>query len=133
MQRKVQQAPIVLSSLSVCVCVLSMRVHVCLYLLLKGPHVGCIVVHTYVRLSALLSLPLPAPVCIREDEPYSTKGLDDQSKAVLEKVRANTREEYLKKGSATGSVRASDRLMRELMDIYRSNSYKNGKIHTHLL
>lgn len=61
-----------------------------------------------------------------EDEPYSTKGLDDQSKAVLEKVRANTREEYLKKGSATGSVRASDRLMRELMDIYRSNSYKNG-------
>ena len=88
---------------------------------------------TYVHLSALLSLPLPAPVCIREDEPYSTKGLDDQSKAVLEKVRANTREEYLKKGSATGSVRASDRLMRELMDIYRSNSYKNGKIHTHLL
>ena len=88
---------------------------------------------TYVRMSVCSPLSSPPPVCIREDEPYSTKGLDDQSKAVLEKVRANTREEYLKKGSATGSVRASDRLMRELMDIYRSNSYKNGKIHTHFL
>ena len=63
----------------------------------------------------------------RDDESYSTQGLDDHSKAVLEKVRANTREEYLKKGSASGSVRASDRLMRELKDIYSSTSYKNSE------
>jgi ubiquitin-conjugating enzyme E2 Q len=60
-----------------------------------------------------------------DDESYSTQGLDEHSKAVLEKVRANTREEYLQKGTASGSVRASDRLMRELKDIYSSSSYKN--------
>ena len=30
-------------------------------------------------------------------------------------------------GNATGSIRASDRLMRELSDIYKSDSYKKGK------
>ena len=38
----------------------------------------------------------------------------------------NTRKEYLE-GGGTSSVRATDRLMRELQDIYRSRSHKDGE------
>ena len=39
----------------------------------------------------------------------------------------STRQEYLQSGSASSSsVRASDRLMRELRDIYRSSNFKSG-------
>ena len=40
-------------------------------------------------------------------------------------MRLNTRQDYLT-GGATGSVRATDRLMRELQDIYRSQNFKDG-------
>ena len=33
---------------------------------------------------------------------------------------------HVTQGNATGSIRASDRLMRELSDIYKSDSYKKG-------
>ena len=47
---------------------------------------------------------------------------------MLEKIRMTTRQEYLQGGatSSTSSVRASDRLMRELRDIYRSLNFKEG-------
>lgn len=34
---------------------------------------------------------------------------------------------FLFQGAVSGSVQASDRLMKELRDIYRSQSYKTGK------
>jgi len=43
----------------------------------------------------------------------------------LEKLKQMQRQDYLK-GQPTGSVQATDRLMKELRDIYKSESYKNG-------
>ncbi|KAJ8981595.1 hypothetical protein NQ317_011874 [Molorchus minor] len=49
--------------------------------------------------------------------------------ATLERLRQNQRQDYLKvscdMGSVSGSVQATDRLMKELRDIYRSDSFKN--------
>lgn len=47
--------------------------------------------------------------------------------ATLERLRQNQRQDYLK-GSVSGSVQATDRLMKELRDIYRSDSFKKGKL-----
>lgn len=44
--------------------------------------------------------------------------------ATLERLRQNQRQDYLK-GAVSGSVQATDRLMKELRDIYRSESFKN--------
>ncbi|ESO87499.1 hypothetical protein LOTGIDRAFT_235001 [Lottia gigantea] len=44
---------------------------------------------------------------------------------VLERLKQNQRSSYLK-GSVSGSVQATDRLMKELRDIFRSDSYKKG-------
>uniref|UniRef100_A0A673HLL2 E2 ubiquitin-conjugating enzyme n=1 Tax=Sinocyclocheilus rhinocerous TaxID=307959 RepID=A0A673HLL2_9TELE len=50
--------------------------------------------------------------------------------AILEKIRKNQRQDHLNvsahSGAVSGSVQASDRLMKELREIYRSQSYKNG-------
>jgi len=45
--------------------------------------------------------------------------------ATLERLRQTQRQDYLK-GSVHGSVQATDRLMKELRDIYRSESFKNN-------
>lgn len=47
--------------------------------------------------------------------------------ATLERLRQNQRQDYLK-GSVSGSVQATDRLMKELRDIYRSDSFKKGQL-----
>jgi ubiquitin-conjugating enzyme E2 Q len=47
--------------------------------------------------------------------------------AVLERLRQSQRQDHLK-GSVSGSVQATDRLMKELRDIYRSESFKKGKL-----
>ena len=60
------------------------------------------------------------------DEVGGDIGIIDDKKVILERVRMNTRKEYLE-GGGTSSVRATDRLMRELQDIYRSKSLKDGK------
>ena len=60
------------------------------------------------------------------DEVSGDVGITDDKKVILERVRMNTRREYLE-GGGTSSVRATDRLMRELQDIYRSKSLKDGK------
>ena len=44
---------------------------------------------------------------------------------VLERLKANQRRDYLK-GTVSGSVQATDRLMKELRDIYKSPSFKSG-------
>ncbi|KAL9987282.1 hypothetical protein ACROYT_G001563 [Oculina patagonica] len=45
--------------------------------------------------------------------------------AVLERIRVNRREDHLK-GTVCGSIQATDRLMKELRDVYRSDSFKRG-------
>lgn len=52
-------------------------------------------------------------------------GIDTENIIILEKLKQNQRKDYLQ-GSVSGSVLATDRLMKELRDIYRSDSYKKG-------
>jgi ubiquitin-conjugating enzyme E2 Q len=64
-----------------------------------------------------------------EDEPSNKnkekEGIDGEHIATLERLKANQRQDYLQ-GTVVGSVQASDRLMKELRDIYRSDSFKRG-------
>ena len=64
-------------------------------------------------------------VCSDTDDVTGDVGITDDKKVILERVRMNTRKEYLQ-GATSGSVRATDRLMRELQDIYRSKCHKDG-------
>ncbi|XP_050401487.1 ubiquitin-conjugating enzyme E2 Q1 [Patella vulgata] len=67
---------------------------------------------------------------MEEDAQNDQKAKDDDKDielgnlAVLERLKQNQRLSYLK-GSVSGSVQATDRLMKELRDIYRSASFKN--------
>ncbi|XP_055699221.1 ubiquitin-conjugating enzyme E2 Q2 isoform X1 [Phlebotomus papatasi] len=63
------------------------------------------------------------------DEGRSTNKKDEmevEHLATLERLRQSQRQDYLKQGSVSGSVQATDRLMKELRDIYRSDSFKNN-------
>ena len=44
---------------------------------------------------------------------------------MLERLKAKQRGDYLK-GTVSGSVQATDRLMKELRDIYKSEDFKKG-------
>jgi len=44
---------------------------------------------------------------------------------ILEKLQQNQHQDYLK-GTVTGSVQATNRLMKELKDIYKSDTFKKG-------
>lgn len=57
---------------------------------------------------------------MRQDEELRTEHI-----AVLERLKAKQRGDYLK-GTVSGSVQATDRLMKELRDIYRSPSFQSG-------
>ncbi|XP_017850596.1 ubiquitin-conjugating enzyme E2 Q2 [Drosophila busckii] len=62
------------------------------------------------------------------DDVRSTNKKDDmevEHLATLERLRQSQRQDYLK-GSVSGSVQATDRLMKELRDIYRSDAFKNN-------
>lgn len=67
-----------------------------------------------------------------EDEPADSASgagkvkeeeMDSQHFATLERLRQTQRQDYLR-GAVSGSVQATDRLMKELRDIYRSDSSK---------
>ncbi|XP_076984599.1 ubiquitin-conjugating enzyme E2 Q2 isoform X2 [Tamandua tetradactyla] len=67
---------------------------------------------------------------MKEEEPLTGKksedeGIEKENLAILEKIRKTQRQDHLN-GAVSGSVQASDRLMKELRDIYRSQSYKTG-------
>ncbi|KPP67493.1 ubiquitin-conjugating enzyme E2 Q2-like [Scleropages formosus] len=69
---------------------------------------------------------------MKEEEPADGKkseddGIEKENLAILEKIRKNQRQDHLN-GAVSGSVQASDRLMKELREIYRSQSYKTGKV-----
>ncbi|KAI1301447.1 Ubiquitin-conjugating enzyme E2 Q1 [Halotydeus destructor] len=53
------------------------------------------------------------------------EGLSREHTATLERLKQSQRDSYLK-GSVSGSVQATDRLMKELREVYRSDSYKKG-------
>ncbi|XP_017095085.1 ubiquitin-conjugating enzyme E2 Q2 [Drosophila bipectinata] len=62
------------------------------------------------------------------DDVRSTNKKDDmevEHLATLERLRQSQRQDYLK-GSVSGSVQATDRLMKELRDIYRSDAFKKN-------
>ncbi|XP_064546661.1 ubiquitin-conjugating enzyme E2 Q2 isoform X4 [Drosophila montana] len=62
------------------------------------------------------------------DDVRNTNKKDDmevEHLATLERLRQSQRQDYLK-GSVSGSVQATDRLMKELRDIYRSDAFKKN-------
>jgi len=52
-------------------------------------------------------------------------GLSSEHSATLERLRQSQRQGYLN-GAVAGSVQATDRLMKELREIYRSQNFKDG-------
>uniref|UniRef100_A0A8D2M2E8 E2 ubiquitin-conjugating enzyme n=1 Tax=Zonotrichia albicollis TaxID=44394 RepID=A0A8D2M2E8_ZONAL len=67
---------------------------------------------------------------MKEEEPADGRktedeGIGKENLAILEKIKKNQRQDYLN-GAVSGSVQATDRLMKELRDIYRSPSFKGG-------
>ncbi|EDV26819.1 uncharacterized protein TRIADDRAFT_21996 [Trichoplax adhaerens] len=56
----------------------------------------------------------------KENESLSSRELE-----TLKKIKKTQMDDYLK-GTVSGSVTASDRLMKELKDVYQSAAYKNG-------
>ncbi|XP_077290820.1 ubiquitin-conjugating enzyme E2 Q2 isoform X2 [Arctopsyche grandis] len=62
-----------------------------------------------------------------EEAPRTAKKEDMEVEhlATLERLRQSQRQDYLA-GSVSGSVQATDRLMKELRDIYRSDSFKTN-------
>lgn len=52
-------------------------------------------------------------------------GLSSEHHAKLEKLRQQQRDNYMK-GAPHGSVQATDRLMKELREVYKSDSFKSG-------
>ncbi|KAL3250041.1 hypothetical protein MRX96_055652 [Rhipicephalus microplus] len=69
------------------------------------------------------------PMEIDDDTGSSEKSKEDdlsvENHATLERLRQNQRQDYLR-GSVSGSVQATDRLMKELREVYRSESYRRG-------
>ncbi|NXX98712.1 UB2Q1 enzyme, partial [Centropus bengalensis] len=68
---------------------------------------------------------------MKEEEPADGRkaedeGIGKENLAILEKIKKNQRQDYLN-GAVSGSVQATDRLMKELRDIYRSPSFKGGE------
>lgn len=63
----------------------------------------------------------PSQLAIKAKE----DGLSSEHHAKLEKLRQMQRDRYMK-GSPYGSVQATDRLMKELREVYKSDSYKSG-------
>lgn len=63
----------------------------------------------------------PAQMSIKSKE----EGLSSEHYAKLEKLRQLQRDSYVK-GAPFGSVQATDRLMKELREVYKSDSYKSG-------
>ncbi|KAG9511344.1 Ubiquitin-conjugating enzyme E2 Q2 [Fragariocoptes setiger] len=65
-----------------------------------------------------------------DDEPQQAlkskeDGLSSEHCATLERLRQIQRDSHMK-GSPYGSVQATDRLMKELREVYKSDSYKSG-------
>ncbi|BFZ01641.1 hypothetical protein BsWGS_04675 [Bradybaena similaris] len=60
------------------------------------------------------------------EEEQEGDAINPENLDVLNKLKEKRRQSYLKGSAPAGSVQASDRLMKELRDIYKSESFKNG-------
>ncbi|KAK2146113.1 hypothetical protein LSH36_631g01040 [Paralvinella palmiformis] len=60
-------------------------------------------------------------------------GINVENLMTLERLKQNQRKDYLQQGSVSGSVQATDRLMKELREIYRSDSFKSGTYEVELV
>ncbi|CAB4063221.1 UBE2Q [Lepeophtheirus salmonis] len=71
-----------------------------------------------------------------EEEEEEDDDEDEEEEIPLDieeaRLKANQRRDYLK-GTVSGSVQATDRLMKELRDIYRSPSFKSGAYEVELV
>ncbi|XP_074602636.1 ubiquitin-conjugating enzyme E2 Q2 [Brevipalpus obovatus] len=76
------------------------------------------------------------PIEMEEDAGNQDRSKDDglstEHTATLERLKQNQREGYLR-GQVNGSVQASDRLMKELREVYRSESFKKGVFSVELI
>lgn len=68
---------------------------------------------------------------MEEDHSESKKneefdGIAVNNLVTLQRLKQSQRQDYLRQGAVTGSVQATDRLMKELKDIYKSDSFKNA-------
>ncbi|XP_066275001.1 ubiquitin-conjugating enzyme E2 Q1-like isoform X5 [Branchiostoma lanceolatum] len=62
----------------------------------------------------------------RDKKKEEDEDIDTENLIVLERLKMNQRRDYLKQGAVSGSVQATDRLMKELRNVYRSDSFKRG-------
>lgn len=62
---------------------------------------------------------------VRAQQQAQDDDLLPEGREVLNRVSHAQRQKHLK-GVPSGSITASDRLMKELREIYRSNNYKSG-------
>lgn len=60
-----------------------------------------------------------------EKKDEEDEGIDEENAGILDKLKQTQRQDYLR-GSVSGSVQATDRLMKELKDIFKSESYKKN-------
>lgn len=65
---------------------------------------------------------IQAEVKKKEDE---NKGISTNHLAILQRIKQNERSSF-ETGTVTGSISASDRIMKDLRAIYKSESFKNG-------
>ena len=69
------------------------------------------------------------PIEMEEDPSTADRsrdeGLSREHTATLERLKQSQRDSYLR-GSVSGSVQATDRLMKELKEVYRCDSFKKG-------
>ncbi|XP_013788058.1 ubiquitin-conjugating enzyme E2 Q1-like isoform X1 [Limulus polyphemus] len=62
---------------------------------------------------------------ISSSQEKKDNNLSSEHSATLERLQQTQRQDYMR-GSISGSVQATDRLMKELRDVYRSESFKKG-------
>jgi len=60
-----------------------------------------------------------------EKKDEEDEGIDEENAGILDKLKQTQRQDYLR-GSVSGSVQATDRLMKELKDVFKSESYKKN-------
>lgn len=76
------------------------------------------------------------PIEMEEDPAASDRnrdeGLSREHTATLERLKQSQRDSYLR-GSVSGSVQATDRLMKELKEVYRCDSFKKGVFSVELM
>ncbi|ODM86862.1 Ubiquitin-conjugating enzyme E2 Q2 [Orchesella cincta] len=59
------------------------------------------------------------------DKDKEKEGLDAEHLKMLDRIQARRRDEFSERAGGSGSIQASERLMKELRDVFRSDTFKN--------